>query len=224
MNIQSEAGAALLSAWPRIIEETRLVLGSELHYQAMVYHCLRLYGQIPLSQIGMNVKMWIANPVSPLFQQLDRRKNELYHGGFEPIPDVCLFSEAVSADWRRRSYENTMAALLLAIEVKASERAGGRLRLGEIKRDILKLQAHRQEAQARNHDFIPVMMVIDTAPSLQERMTQESFAGSQSAAREAGVEFFYVSQDRDFCSMKKMISIESAAIPSSTVKPHRRPR
>ncbi len=145
--------------------------------------------------------MWIANPVSPLFQQLDRRKNDHYRGGFEPIPDVCLFSEAVSADWRRRNHEQTMAALLVAIEVKASERAGGRLRPGEINRDIFKLQAHRQEVQARNHDFIPVMMVIDTAPNPQERMTQVSFAGSQSAAREAGVEFFYVSQDHDCHSM-----------------------
>jgi hypothetical protein len=96
MNIQSEVGAALLSAWPRIIEETRLVLGSELHYQAIVYHCLRVYGPIPVGQIGMNVKMWIANPVSPLFQQLDKRKNELYQGGFEPIPDGCLFTLKLS--------------------------------------------------------------------------------------------------------------------------------
>jgi hypothetical protein len=91
--------------------------------------------------------------------------------------------------------------LLLAIEVKASERAGGRLRQGEITRDILKLQALRQQAQARNHDFIPVMMVIDKAPIVEERMTQESLAGLQLAAREAGVEYFCVSQDRQFCSM-----------------------
>jgi hypothetical protein len=102
---QPDAAAALLRAWPRIVEETRLVLGSELHYQAMVYHSLRIYGQIPLSQLGMNVKMWISNPVSPLFRQLDMRKQEFYHGGFEPIPDLCLFSEAVSADWRRGNHE-----------------------------------------------------------------------------------------------------------------------
>lgn len=139
--------------------------------------------------------------MSPLFQELDKRKHELYHGGFEPIPDVCLFSEAVSADWRRRNYKKTMAALLLAIQVKASERAGGRLRQGEITRDIFKLQAHRQEAQARHGDFIPVMMVIDTAPNHEERMTQESLEGSRLAASESGVEFFYVSQDHEFCSM-----------------------
>ncbi len=45
------------------------------------------------------------------------------------------------------------------------------------------------------------MMVIDKAPIVEERMTQESLAGLQLAAREAGVEYFCVSQDRQFCSM-----------------------
>lgn len=201
MKSQHEAAAALIRAWPKIVEETRLVLGSELHYQAMVYHCLRLHGSIPLSQIGMNVKMWISDPVSELFQVLDRRKKEIYQGGFEPIPDVCLFSEAVAGDWRRRSYEKTMESLLLAIEVKASERAAGRLRLGEITSDILKLQAHREEARGRRGDFIPVMMVIDTAPIPKERMTPASLAESQLLAREAKVEFLYVSQENQICSL-----------------------
>jgi hypothetical protein len=201
MKSQDEAAAALIRAWPSIVEESRLVLGSELHYQAMVYHCLRLYGSIPLGQIGMNVKMWISDPVTDLFRKLDKRKKEEYHGGFEPIPDVCVFSEAVSGDWRRRNHQKTMESILLAIEVKASERAGGRLRPGEIIGDILKLKAHREESRRRKGEFIPVIMVIDTAPLLEERMSPLSLAKSRLVAREERVEFLYVSQETQICSL-----------------------
>ncbi|WP_157665301.1 hypothetical protein [Cyanobium sp. NIES-981] len=201
MNSKDEAAAVLIRAWPHIVAETRQVLGSELHYQAMVYHCLRLYGPVPLNQIGMNVKMWISDPVTELFQRLDKRKHDKYQGGFEPIPDVCLFSEAVSGDWRRRNNEQTMKTLLLAIEVKASERSNGRLRSGEIIADIVKLQSHREEARWRNCDFIPVVMVIDTAPMPAERMTPTSLAESRRVAHEATVEFLYVSPEDQLCSL-----------------------
>ncbi len=204
MNDQSEAITALVRAWPRIVEETRLVLGSELHYQAMVYHCLRVHGRVPMGQIGMNVKMWISNPVSKLFRKLDLRKHKDFRGGFEPIPDVCLFSEGVASDWRRRNYEKTMAALLLAIEVKASERAGSRLRSSEIIHDIMKLRAHREESRHRRHrkrSFIPVMMVIDTAPMREERMTLSALKESREAAQEAKVEFLYVSAETQECTL-----------------------
>jgi len=91
----------------------------------------------------MNVKMWIDNPVSELFRELDLKKHEDYRGGFEPIPDVCLFSPDVEADWQRRKCDKTLAALLLATEVRVSERNDGRLRYGEIIRDITKIAAHR---------------------------------------------------------------------------------
>ena len=103
----------------------------------------------------MNVKMWIDDPVSELFRRLDLKKHEDYRGGFEPIPDVCLFSPSVDADWRRRKRKETLAALLLAIEVKASEREKSRLGPGEITKDITKLSAHRQEAEARGSSFSP---------------------------------------------------------------------
>ncbi len=177
------------------------MFGSELHYQAMVYHCLRVHGPVPVSQIGMNVKMWINDPVSELFRRLDLRKHKDFRGGFEPIPDVCLFSETIASDWRRRNFEKTMAALLLVIEVKASERAGGRLRLGEITRDILKLMAHSEESRKRGGSFVPVMMVIDTAPLEEERMTAWAVTESQNAARDAGVAFLYVSQAKQLCEL-----------------------
>lgn len=84
----------------------------------------------------MNVKMWIDNPVSELFRKLDLRKHENFRGGFEPIPDVCLFSPRVKSDWRRRKRKETLEALLLAVEIKASERADSRLGPGEIIKDI----------------------------------------------------------------------------------------
>ena len=47
----SEALAALTTAWSLIVDECRAVLGGELHYQAVVYHCLRLTG-VPRDQLG----------------------------------------------------------------------------------------------------------------------------------------------------------------------------
>lgn len=188
-----DAKQCLNNAWPHIVMECRQVLGSELHYQAMVYHCLRSHGKAPIDQIGMNVKMWIDSPVSKLFRKLDERKHIRFRGGFEPIPDICLFSLNVAGDWRRRNRINTLASLLLAIEVKASERYGGRLRFGEIMGDIEKLSAHREEAVARGYDFQPVMMIIDTAPDETKRMTTRGLSESKDAAIQHGVEFLYLS-------------------------------
>ena len=97
----------LIEAWHGIVHDCRETLGSELFYQAVVYHHLRSVG-VPKRQLGMNVKMWISEPVSPLFRQLDERKNERFHGGFEPIPDVTMFSEGINGDWRRRNNVQTL--------------------------------------------------------------------------------------------------------------------
>lgn len=201
METSELALASLLLAWPHIVTETRLVLGSELHYQAVVYHCLRSHGGVPLTQIGMNVKMWIDKPVSTLFQKLDLLKHENFRGGFEPIPDICLFSPNIASDWRRRNFERTMAELLLVIELKASERKSSRLRSGEIIHDIEKLAAHRQEGEKRKASFIPVMMIIDTAPELSEQMTSEGLEKSQARAKDLSVEFMYVSQSQQINSL-----------------------
>ena len=99
----NEAKQAIRSAWPIIKAECLSVFGSELHYQSMIYHSLRTEGMVPLRQIGMNVKMWIDNPVSELFQTLDRRKHQDFQGGFEPIPDVVIFKPSINGDWRRRN-------------------------------------------------------------------------------------------------------------------------
>ena len=201
MKTVREATEKLVKAWPHIVSESRQVLGSELFYQALVYHCLRHYARVPIQQLGMNVKMRIMNPVSELFKRLDSLKHENYRGGFEPIPDVCLFSASVGADWRRRNREMTLASLLLAVEIKASERENGRLRLGEIVSDIEKLAAHQEEANARGVSFLPVMMVIDTAPLPIERMTSRSIRESRTAANELGVGFMYTSPQSEICSV-----------------------
>ena len=150
----------------------------------------------------MNVKMWIDNPVSELFRRLDLEKHEDYRGGFEPIPDVCLFSPSVDADWRRRRKE-TLAALLLAIEVKASEREKSRLGPGEIVRDIMQLSAHRQEAEARGSSFSPVVMIVDTAPEPAERKTPKSLSESEARARELSVGFLYVSPSSEINTLRR---------------------
>jgi hypothetical protein len=189
-----DALLAIDVAWKLIISECRQVLGGELHYQAMVYHCLRETG-VPLTQIGMNVKQWIIDPVSPLFREADLRKHENFRGGFEPIPDVVIFSREVNADWRRRNYDRTLMTMLAAIEIKASERQGIRLRSKEILADIEKLAAHRDEVAARGRAMAPVMMVIDTAPIDEERMQSAVIAACKGRASELEVFWYYLSPE-----------------------------
>lgn len=193
----NEAKQAIKSSWPKIKQECLSVLGSELHYQAMTYHLLRVYGKVPASQLGMNVKMWIDNPVSSLFQELDKKKHIEFQGGFEPIPDIVIFKSTINGDWRRRRNEATLLNMLVAIEVKASERENGRLQPSEIKLDIQKLAAHRQEAKARKADMLPIMLVIDSAPKDRERMTDQALAQSEKLAEELGVGFLYVSPNHE---------------------------
>ncbi len=115
MKTIDDAKKAIRNAWPQIMMECLSVLGSELHYQAMIYHALRDTGDVPVNQLGMNVKMWVDNPVSELFQELNLRKHVDYQGGFEPIPDVVLFSPEINSDWRRRNRVNTQKHVLIAL-------------------------------------------------------------------------------------------------------------
>lgn len=197
MQTQDEALSALTRSWPTIVEECRSVLASELHYQAVVYRCLREVGGVPPTQVGMNVKMWIPDVVSDHFKSLDLKKAEDFRGGFEPIPDVVVFHSDIRGDFRRRNYSNTLRQMLMAIEIKASERDHKRLGPKEIVDDILKLDAHRFEARNRGTDFLPAVLVIDTAPELAERMTQYALETAKSAAKERGVCFFYLSQEEE---------------------------
>lgn len=201
MQTLSEAKSAIETAWPKIKDECLAVLGSELHYQAMIYHLLRQYGGVPLEQIGMNVKMWIDSPVSPLFQKLDQKKHKDYQGGFEPIPDIVIFKPSIHSDWRRRNNEATLLNMLVAIEVKASERAAKRLSPSEITLDIQKLAAHRDEVKARGAEMYPVMLVIDSAPQENERMTDSALTHSHELANELNVGFLYVSGGNEIYSI-----------------------
>jgi len=196
MNNQSEAKAALMKAWPHIIEECCQVLGSELHYQAMIYHCLRQYGKVPVDQIGMNVKMAVANPQSPFFKEQEGKRVLDYQGEFEPIPDIVLFKSTINTDWRRRNNENTLTHMLMAIEIKASEQKNSRLGPGDIEFDINKLDALRFEVRRLGGSVVPVMIVIDTAPKTNERMVPKSLERVQEFAKNKKVEFFYVSPDK----------------------------
>lgn len=204
MKTQTDAQRALHRAWPLIVRECRQVLGSEQHYQAVVYHCLRTAARVPIKQLGMNVKMWIERPRAKFFRVLDVRKHEDYRGGFEPIPDVVFFAPAIRGDWRRRQCDETLKQMIGAIEIKASERDQNRLQKGEIIRDIEKLAAHRQEKKHRHHrGFYAAIMVIDTAPNEEERVTGDGLAAIESAAVAADVEFFYLSKRRVIPSLQK---------------------
>ena len=192
---QQDARAALARAWPTISLECLTVLGSELHYQAMIYFALRTAGAVPVTQLGMNVKQWIPDVQTDLFKKFDQAKHEAFRGGFEPVPDVVIFSPTVEGDWRRRQREKTLSSMLLAIEVKASERAGARLSRAELERDVLKLAAHRGEVRARGNDFHPVMMVIDSAPTATERVRDDVRESVESLARSMEVEWLYAAPE-----------------------------
>ena len=157
----------------------------------------------------MNVKMWISEPVAPLFQELDEKKHEQFRGGFEPIPDVAIFSEGISGDFRRRNNEQTLKCLSLVIEVKASERDRSRLAVGEVRNDINKLAALRVECNRRESDFYPVVMVLDTAPLTREQMTQYSYNATKVIAEENSVGFLYCSPDCEFNSVERHLSTAS---------------
>lgn len=196
----SDIVALMLRSWPDIVSECRAVLASELHYQAMIYHILRQAGA-PRTQIGMNVKQWIENPVTEHFRALDQRKHEAFRGGFEPIPDIVLFGAAIDGDFRRRNRERTLQHMIAAIEIKASERQGSRLTQGEVLRDIAKLVAHRAEAERRGTRFLPVMIVLDTAREAGERMRMVSRESCRTAAATAGICWLYVAPSEEDCDL-----------------------
>ena len=124
----ADALGTLRRAWPSFVTECRSVLGSELHYQALLYHCLRTHGGVPSRQLGMNVKIWIEPLTTEYFKNLDKQHAEGYGGGYEPIPDVVIFRPEIEGDFRRRNNEKTLRQMLVAVEVKASERYLGDLR------------------------------------------------------------------------------------------------
>ena len=145
----------------------------------------------------MDVKIWFDNPITSFFRTREYYKNKDYRGGIEPIPDIVLFSPDIKGDFRRRNNENTFKCMLMAIEVKASERENSRLMPGEICEDIYKLEALRNEARRRRKNFVPTMVVLDTAPQSQERMTSESLELIVHEAKACNVGLFYLAPESE---------------------------
>lgn len=183
--------------WPHICSECKGILGSELHYQAMMYWCFRDFGNVPPQQIGMNVKIRVFDPITPLFRELDSKKHEDFQGGYEPIPDIVLFSPEIEGDFRRRNRENTLRHMLMAIEVKASERENARLRPGEIIRDLEKLKAFQNEASRRRSYVVPTMIIVDTTQEESEKMRASSLEEVACHVEKLNVGLFYTSRDDD---------------------------
>jgi hypothetical protein len=194
MKSQKDVRNALLRAWPAIVRECRQVLGSEQHYQAVVYYCLRTTGRVPVKQLGMNVKIGIYKPKTAYWRKRARGRHEDYRGHCEPIPDVAIFAPGVGGDWRRRRFDETLKLLIGAVEIKASERDKNRLQKGEIIQDIEKVAAHKHEKIHRHKvGFYAAVMVIDTAPETIEQMTPRGRDKVARSAKQNGVDFFYVS-------------------------------
>lgn len=92
--------------------------------------------------------------------------------------------------------------------MKASERAGKRLGLAEVLRDIEKLAAHRDEVRFLGCDFHPIMLVVDSARDSGERMTAHSVDTARSKARELGVEWRYLSPND--CHVERPVNAQTS--------------
>ncbi len=192
-NVQ-QARKSINNSIVKITEECKSVLGSELHYQAIIYHCLRQYGNVPISQIGMNVKITFLNPKTNFFKDGMKNKKSEYQEGKEIIPDITIFSTNIKSDFRRRNSKNTLKETLYSLEVKASERKNGRLRPKEIKSDILKLKAQYTETNLKHGIEIGIgMLIIDTAPKSNEKITKKTLNEIVAFAKENSVDFWYCS-------------------------------
>ena len=166
INNIEQARNSINNSFDQIQTECKSVLGSELHYQAVIYHCLRNVGKIPISQIGMNVKIYIYNPKTTFLKEKMNKKHKGYRAGQEIIPDITIFSENVNADFRRRNFENTLKETIYSLEVKASEREKGRLQFKEIMTDILKLKSQFIETKIKHNKEIGTGIIL-TLPLIQ---------------------------------------------------------
>jgi len=189
-----QARSSINNSFEQIQSECKSVLGSELHYQAIIYHCLREFGNVPISQIGMNVKIWINNLKTSFLIERMNKKHINYREGQEIIPDITIFTENVKSDFRRRNYKNTLKETIYSLEIKASEREKGRLQRNEIITDILKLKAQYTETKIKHNKEIGIgIMIIDTAPKENERMRKTTLGEVAEFAKENGVDFWYCS-------------------------------
>lgn len=193
INNVSQAKTAISNSYDKIVQECRKVLGSELHYQAMIYHLLLLEGLIPVEQIGMNVKTTIKDVNTQFLKDRIAKKNINYQSdGIEIIPDVSIYNKNIKSDYRRRNYENTLKNTLYSLEIKASERQNGRLTFSEIKEDVLKLKAQFEETKIKHGIEIGLgMMIIDVAPTASERIKSKTLQEIISLANECKVDLWY---------------------------------
>jgi hypothetical protein len=192
------------------VDECRAVLGSELHYQAMLYHCLRVQGRVPREQLGMNVKMMVHDAITEVFIEWTEKHAAGYQGGgFAPFPDVVIFAPEFKGDWRRLGAGGTHAPaesahlhILAELELKASERKDP-IAPEEVHHEVMKLAGHREEVASvyRGLGVPPVqpyqaVVIVDTAPERSERMTEAALTQVRNEAKSMGVAFFYISPEQ----------------------------
>jgi hypothetical protein len=198
INNVEQAKIAISNSYDKIISECRKVLGSELHYQAMIYHLLRVEGLVSVEQIGMNVKTTIKQVKTQFLKDRIAKKNINYQSdGIEIIPDVSIYHESINVDWRRRNFENTLKHTLYSLEIKASEKQNGRLTLSEIKEDILKLKAQFEETKIKHGIEIGVgILIIDVAPTNEERMKPKTLLEVINLSKEHNVDLWYFDREQ----------------------------
>ncbi len=202
-----EVKQAISSCFEMVVSECRLILASELHYQAMLYHHLRHTGGIPFNQLGMNVKTTITNVQNPFLLQKSFLRNAKFQSAdIEIIPDITVFTQDINHDWRRRNFANTLKETVYSLEVKASERHKGRLQQKEIETDILKLVAQREETERLFRRRIGVgVFIIDVAPDLDERMKASTLGFLIELAKDQEVDLWYFNQESQLEVLAKSI-------------------
>jgi hypothetical protein len=198
LNNVEQAKIAISNSYDKIVSDCRKVLGSELHYQAMIYHVLRIEGLVSVEQIGMNVKTTIKHVKTQFLKDRIAKKNINYQSdGIEIIPDISIYHKSINADWRRRNFENTLKHTLYSLEIKASERQNGRLTFSEIKEDVLKLKAQFDETKLKHGIEIGLgMMIIDVAPTDEERMKLKTLEEVINLTKEHDVDLWYFNREK----------------------------
>ena len=143
-------------------------------------------------------KTTISNVSSPFLKERILKKNEKYQSfGIEIIPDISFFRTDINGDWRRRNHINTFKETLYSLEIKASERANGRIAYSEIETDLLKLKAQTEETERQHNRKIGAgLMIIDVAPKMEERITVNSLNRIKALSKPHAIDLWYFSQDQ----------------------------
>jgi len=147
--------------WEKFYPATRQVFGSELSYQALLYHTILEHTSDPRNvnfrSVALNVKIGIYKPLTHKAREKAKESAEGYQDYFGCIPDLVVFKNGFHGNHKRANGVRNLLWAEMLFELKVNERTvhnentdesrTGRIRPGEIIEDIDKLVILREEAE-----------------------------------------------------------------------------